>query len=157
MLRLRTRRIHWLVVSLIPLVTLLAYLIGRPARRQDAITPLVDSLEVLRGLADSCRTELDQGTAGFDDYDRRLDSLRTRVRDLEALDPRGVPADSYEVYLQVFEEYNDSVPGWTHRADSLRARWTHCRDLAETHNELADSVHDLLLKQLQEAERRRRR
>jgi hypothetical protein len=154
--RKRWRTGRWLLVALIPVGAAILYLMGRPPRRADVNAPLLDTLGILRVLADSCRADLEEGSSELNDYDRRLDSLRSRVRHLEAIDPRGIPADSYDLYMRVFDEYNDSVPGWTSRADSLRASWTRCRDLAETHNALADSLRRLLVKQLQDAQRNRR-
>jgi hypothetical protein len=66
--------------------------------------------------------------------------LREAVRGFESEAAGGVPARSYEQYLETFESYNSAVPVWEERADSLRARWASCRDLTERHNALIDSL-----------------
>lgn len=150
------RRLHpivWLVAALLAL--LLATDILRSRRRADEIAPLRENLRALRAAADSCRMALTGEEARLDAFDARLDSIRRRVRELESLDPRGVPADSYQTYLSAFDAYNDSVATWSGRADTLRSRWERCLAITEEHNELADSVRALLIRQLEEAESRR--
>jgi hypothetical protein len=71
------------------------------------------------------------------------------------MDPRGVPADSYEAYLETFDAYNDAVPGWSERADTLQAQWRRCRDVTEVHNQLADSLRQLMAARAAEAARER--
>lgn len=132
------------------------YQLTRPARRVDPTATLRDTLHVLRSAADSCRSEIDESASRLQAFDARLDSLRSRVREYEAIDPRGVPADSYEVYLEAFDRYNESVPGWSERADTLRERWARCTDLTQTHNALADSLRQLLLLQMEDRLRERR-
>jgi hypothetical protein len=134
----------WIAFAAVAIPVL--YVIGRANRPPALIPPLRDSLQVLRLAADSCRADLDRGTALLHAYDERIDSLRTRVRRFESLDRRGVPADSYEVYLGAFEQYNDSVAGWTARTDTLRVRLDRCRTLTETHNMIADSLRRLLVR-----------
>jgi hypothetical protein len=119
----------------------------RSSRARDPAALLADALGVLRAAAAACRSDLDVGTARLAVYDAQLDSLHGRVRAFEALDPRGVPADSYEVYLDAFHQYNDSAAGWSARADTLRARLASCRAVTERHNLLADSLRRLLIQQ----------
>ena len=121
----------------------LLVLVAGMIRRQQAVLGVRDELALLRTAVDSCQTALPAEASAFEAYGQRADSLRARVRALEAIDPRGVPADSYRVYLDAFERYNRSVDGWEPRADSLRARWARCRDLTERHNLLADSLRRL--------------
>lgn len=116
---------------------------ARPRRRARV---LQDDLRVARLAADSCRMSLSREEAEFQVYDDRVDSLRGRVRDYESLRPGGVPLDSFKAYMKTFGRYNDAVPGWRARADSLRGRWRRCRDLTVAHNELADSLRALLVK-----------
>jgi hypothetical protein len=126
------------------------YAIGRANRPPDLVGPLQDSLHVLRIGADSCRADLERGQTLLNEYDERLDSMRARVRRFESLDRRGVPADSYDVYLGAFDQYNDSVGGWSARTDTLRARLQRCRTITETHNVMADSLRRLLTGQMQQ-------
>lgn len=119
-------------------------LLGPPTPRE-RLTSLRDTLRARRAAADSCRRVLSYEEASFQDYDERIDSLRERVRGYEALDPEGVPADSYGIYLEAFDRYNDAVPGWEARAESLEAVWQECRALVREHNEMADSVRRLLV------------
>ena len=98
-----------------------------------------------RLAVDSCRMALSREQADFRAYDDRVDSLRTRVREYEGLHPDGVPADSFEAYMETFGRYNDAIPRWESRAESLRGRWRACRSLTDEHNELVDSLRDLLV------------
>jgi len=139
-----------------PLLTVVALLLGGaygawhlfgPPSTRERVASLRDSLRASRAAADSCQRALSYEEALFRDYDERVDSLRNRVRHYESLDPEGVPADSYEVYLETFDRYNDAVPAWRERADTLQTRWAECRTLIEDHNELADSVRTLLVEE----------
>lgn len=111
---------------------------------RDHLFALRDSIRVLRVSVDSCRARLDVQSSDFEAFDARIDSLRERVRGLEAINPRGVPADSYDIYLEAFDSYNDSVARWRQRADTVRARWAQCRDLTELHNTMTDSLRRML-------------
>lgn len=143
----------WVVAAALALM--LAWEVLSLRRGPDEIAPLRDELRVLRAAADSCQASMEGEQLSMEVFDARLDSLRSRVRELESRDPRGVPADSYQVYLSAFDRYNDSVATWTARTDTVRARWTRCRSITEAHNTLADSVRRLLIRQLEEAEERR--
>ena len=98
-----------------------------------------------RLAVDSCRMNLSRAEADFRAYQDRVDSLRGRVRAYESLRPDGVPVDSFDAYMKSFGSYNDAVPAWKARADSLRGQWRHCRDLAVAHNQLADTLRNLLV------------
>lgn len=100
-------------------------------------------LRALRAAADSCRSAVEDEEVRFRAYDQQLDSLRGRVDRLESLDPRGVPADSYDIYLEAFESYNRGVPGWEAAAESLEAHWRSCRRVVRRHNTVADSARAL--------------
>lgn len=133
----------------------LLYRFTRPPSFHEQVEPLVSTITAYRAFADSCQNALDQGSSGLESYDDRLDSLRLRVRALERMDPRGVPTDSYEAYLETFDAYNDAVPGWSERADTLQAQWRRCRDVTEVHNQLADSLRQLMAARAAEAARER--
>jgi len=140
----------WMFIAFAAVAIPILYAIGRANRPPDIIGPLEDSLRVLRIGADSCRAELERGQRMLNEYDERLDSLRARVRQLESLDRRGVPADSYDVYLGAFDQYNDSAAGWSARTDTLRAHLQRCRSLTELHNMIADSLRRLLTRQVKQ-------
>lgn len=110
----------------------------REARR------LQQELRTRRAAVDSCRRALSQEEAEFREYDEHVDSLRERVERYEELHPDGVPSDSFDAYMEAFGRYNDAVPRWEARAESLRVRWSECRGRAEEHNELADTLRELL-------------
>lgn len=115
---------------------------GAPTPRE-RLEELRHDLVALRSAADSCRDALAAEEASFQSYRSELDSLRGRVRAYEALDPRGVPADSYAAYLELFEAYNRGVRRWDAVSETLQAHWRECRRVAETHNLLADSARRL--------------
>jgi hypothetical protein len=149
--------VPWLVTAAALALAAGLYRVTRPDRAADANLALRDSIGVVRALVDSCRARVDETSAGIQDFTAQLDSMRARVRELEARDPRGVAADSYVIYLEAFDRYNESVPDWGQRADTLRALWAHCRDLATLHNTLADSLRRALVQQMEDALRERRR
>lgn len=97
-------------------------------------------IALARMAADSCRGSLMLLEADFQSFGESVDSLRTEVRGLEALDPRGVPEARYDEYMERFHAYNDSVSAWDARVDSLRAAEAACRVLVERHNLLSDSL-----------------
>lgn len=101
---------------------------------------LRDGLGRLRAASEECQIAVQREERAFEEYRAEVDSLRQEIRDFESLDDRGVPAEQYEEYLEAFDDYNESVPLWEERADSLRARSEACRALVERHNTLADSL-----------------
>jgi hypothetical protein len=143
-----------ILTAVLVLVSAALFLILRaPERPRDPLDPLADSIRVLRAAADTCRTRIDEARTQLDRFDSQLDSLHARLRALERIDPRGIPSDSYAAYLETFDRYNDSVPGWTARADALRASWSRCRDLTALHNALADSLRRELERQMERMRR----
>lgn len=133
-----------LLVVLAAAALLLTFLGSRVAleRRglRQELAGLREDVLRLRVASSECLAEIGMEEAAFREYHDRVDSLRDEILEFEALDDRGVPAEQYEEYLEVFERYNRSVPAWRARADSLQARWEACRDLVERHNTLADSL-----------------
>lgn len=117
-------------------------------RTRDELEGLRSELRALRAAADSCQVAVAQEEMLFRDYDRRVDSLRAEVTDYESLHPEGVPADTYSVYLETFDRYNDAVPAWRMQVESLRAHWEACRETVDAHNRHADSLR-LRLEQLE--------
>lgn len=135
-------RILLVIAGLIAGASLIKLILAEPSPREH-FHALRTELQSLRVVADSCQEAVTREQAEFDAYNARLDSLRGRIDSLESLDPRGVPADSYEIYLDAFERYNAGVPDWEPAAESLRAHWQACRALVRQHNELADSAREL--------------
>jgi len=117
--------------------------LGGPSLRAQ-IEEVRGELGELRGEVQLCRRELVLDEAEFRDFDGEVTALRTRVRGLESLHPEGVPADSYPAYLEVLELYNEAVPEWSRRADSLQGAWERCTALIQAHNHLSDSLRTLL-------------
>ncbi|MGH7575503.1 MAG: hypothetical protein ACREM1_10335 [Longimicrobiales bacterium] len=136
----RGRSAAWLLGISALFVFTATHRLARPTRPQEVTATLRDTALTLRAAAETCGRALDQNTANFESYAARLDSLRERVRRLEAIDPRGVPADSYPAYIDTYDEYNDSVPSWSAQADTLRAQWARCRGITRSYNVLADSL-----------------
>lgn len=97
----------------------------------------------LRVAADSCREAVEREEAELRATDARFDSLRARIDYFERLDPRGVPADSYEAYLDVFNAFNAGIPERAAAGDTLEAHYQACRELVSRHNQIADSARAL--------------
>lgn len=112
----------------------------RTERRE--LLRLRDDVVRARGAATECARDLAVEEAEFRVLDARVDSLRSVVDTLEALDPRGVPARRYGEYLTTVDSYNDEVDRWEAAAESLQASEDACRVQVETFNALADSVRD---------------
>jgi hypothetical protein len=129
-----------LAVALLGILT-----IGRTLQQPGAIAEMRSAVAELRAAADSCITALDMSQAELLEYNDRLDSLRLRVRGMETLPPRGVPADSYDIYLRLFRLYNDSAKEWEGRVESLQTERELCSALADRHNVAVDSLRRLLM------------
>jgi multidrug resistance efflux pump len=117
------------------------YLTPVPPRQR--LRALRQELAGLRSSADSCRSALESEEARLQASDARFDSLRNLIDYYEGLDPRGVPADSYEVYLDAFNTYNESIPERAAAGDTLKAHWEVCRGITAKHNAIADSARAL--------------
>lgn len=120
------------------------YMETRPPGPRERLEALRVELGSARASADSCRVAVEAREARFHRYGARVDSLRDRITEYEALDPDGVPGDRYAEYLETFDRYNETVPEWGERADSLQTEWEACRALTEIHNALADSARGML-------------
>ena len=148
-------RIGLPVLALVLVAAAVLYRFTRPPSFHERVDPLVTRIAQYRVLVEGCQDAIENNSSRLDSYDQQLDSLRSRVRALEQMDPRGVPMDSYETYLETFDEYNAAVPGWNERADTLQAQWTRCRAVTEMHNQLADSLRQLMAQRAAEAARER--
>lgn len=142
---MRRRVIGGVSAGIVLLAAAGIYSVSRMLSEPAEIAIMRDSLQVLRAGADSCRKTLERGQADLHAYNARIDSLRGRVHDLESHDPRGVPADSYAVYIGVVEQYNDSVDAWDPRVESLQEELESCRELTEAHNQAARTLRRLLV------------
>jgi len=100
-------------------------------------------LSIARQAADSCSSAIDREQASFEAYISRVDSMRGRIGDLESLDRRGVPADSYPAYLETVDSFNATVPEWEAVAETLRVHRQACEDIVRVHNAMADSARHL--------------
>jgi hypothetical protein len=101
--------------------------------------PSFPEVEELRAAVDQCTAELEAEQERFRAHEGAVDSLRATVFAYES-EERTVPAEEFDAYLEVFTAYNASVREWHERAAALEARWETCRDLAERHNALVDSL-----------------
>jgi hypothetical protein len=129
-----------LILSAFAFVVILTADLLIPPSPRELLRGMTPRLRELRAAADSCRDALANERSRLEASDARFDSLRQRIDLYEDLDPRGVPADSYEVYLEVFNEYNEGIPARAAAGDTLEAHWKSCRGIVEDHNALADSV-----------------
>ena len=141
---LRPRLRSWLIVAAIVVTGVLAFRGLRAVMNADPHAELRASISDLRARADSCRWNVDERAAELRAYDRRLDSMRSRVHAMEVLEGRGVPIDSYRVYMESFNRYNDSAAAWPPLEDTVRALDARCRAIAAQHNVLADSLRNLV-------------
>lgn len=103
-----------------------------------------EALQEQRRNAEACRMDVVTAEASFREYGERVDSLRARVGELEALHPEGVPADSFDLYLEAFDAYNRAVEGWDVRVEDLQQERSTCVETVERHNELSDSLRGIL-------------
>lgn len=110
----------------------------------DEITRIRDLLYQARVSADRCRGSLQTSEASLINLGLTIDSLRNRVDSFEAMDGRGVPAERYPEYLDIFDSYNDSVAVWEGRENRLRTTESACRATIEEHNALSDSLQAVL-------------
>lgn len=108
------------------------------------VTRLRGDLFQARAAADRCRGSLVNSESSLRDFDDVISELRAQVDSFEALDPRGVPEDQYDAYMESFESYNDSVAAWENRAERLRTAEAACRQTIERHNALSDTLRALL-------------
>jgi len=115
----------------------------RPRSPRQMFFDLRPDLQLARQDADSCRSALDVEEDSFRAVVQRTDSMRARIGGFERLDRRGVPVDSYRVYLETIDSFNSSVPDWAAAADSLSVHRDSCEALILRHNVLADSAREL--------------
>ncbi len=132
-----------LAISVVAFVAIVVIDLLTPIPPNERLRVLRQEMADLRMAADSCRQALSGEEARLRASDERLDSLKSLIDYYEGLDPRGVPADSYEVYIDIFNTYNEDIPARAAGGDSLQVHWATCRDLTEQHNAIADSARAL--------------
>lgn len=110
----------------------------------EEINRLRNELHRARVSSDRCRGSLQTSEASLRYLGLTIDSLRSLVDSFETLDGRGVPADQYPEYLEIFDSYNDSVASWEGRERRLRSAETACRSTIEEHNAITDSLQTVL-------------
>jgi chromosome segregation ATPase len=114
-------------------------------RTADRINQLRDELYRARVASDRCRGSLQTSEASLRALRVTIDSLRGRVDEFEAMDRRGVPAERYDEYIEIFDQYNDSVGVWDGRESRLRQADASCRETIEEHNALSDTLQAVLV------------
>jgi DNA mismatch repair ATPase MutS len=141
------------VVAALGVLGLGAFGISRLVERRATvreIRALRDGIYESRIAADSCRFSLAVEEGRLQRFSDLVDTLHAEVRDFEALDPRGVPEERYDAYLERFHAYNDSVAEWEARAERLRAHESECHAIIEVHNALSDSLRRRVAEELPE-------
>lgn len=138
----RPSRAAWVLLTVVgaAAIALLFLYLTHSTSPRERLEGMRHELHALRAAADSCRDAVGAEEARFRAFRSELDSLRDLVRDYEALDPRGVPADRHAAYLEIVAEYNRGVGRWEAVSEDLLANWRACRDLTELHNAVADSA-----------------
>jgi len=114
-------------------------------RTEEQINSLRDDIYRSRVASDRCRGSLQTSQAALLELSVSIDSLKRVVDGYETIPGRGVPAENYDAYMVVFDEYNDSVGVWEGREDRLRTAETACRTTIEAHNILTDSLQSVLV------------
>ncbi|UCC84561.1 MAG: hypothetical protein JSW46_06440 [Gemmatimonadota bacterium] len=112
----------------------------RPIPPDVQLRALRSQLSTARGAADSCQAALNEEEARLRTSDAHFDSLKSMIDYYEGLDSRGVPADSYDIYIAIFNDYNDAIPAREAAGDTLRAHEKACHAIIERHNVIADSA-----------------
>jgi hypothetical protein len=126
------------------LVTLGIITTARRLHSPNLIATATEARLQLRVAADSCQQALAERQAALHAFRAGLDSMRGRVTELESLDPRGVPVDSYPVYMQAYEQYNETAGTWDGRVTELQDELARCREIVQAHNEATDTLRRLL-------------
>lgn len=109
---------------------------------------LRESLDRVRGELDACLARRDRSEIRFQALTRETRRSRQELDSIEAMDPRGVPAEVYEAYIERVEDYNNtSIPEWERQADGLRELALQCDSLAWDHNQRVNSLRDFLVEE----------
>ncbi len=133
-----------LVLSLAAIMYFGATRLLEQQRAANEITRLRDQLYRARVTADRCQRSIASSEGALQEFRLRLDSLKARVDSFEALDPRGVPQEQYDTYMEAFTVFNDSAGSWELREEQLRTADSSCRDVIVRHNALQDTLQTVL-------------
>jgi chaperonin cofactor prefoldin len=112
---------------------------------QEKAENLRSEIQELQGRVDECLARRGSLEARFQQAVDRTEALGDRVRELESLDPEGVPAERYAEYLEVFDEYNESIPEWERLGEALREEGERCQRLADAHNQRLERLRELMV------------
>lgn len=104
-----------------------------------------EEVRLAQAEAERCMEELAASNLRFQSQTRQTRAFQSRIEALEALDARGVPADSYDIYLDMIDRFNASIEGWEMRGEALERTQQSCRELIEARNVLADSLRRILV------------
>lgn len=104
-----------------------------------------DDLREIRRQLNACLATQNRMEARFRSLADQTQWMREEVDRFEAMDPDGVPAQFYDEYLALVEEYNESIPEWERQAEGLQEYAQSCRTLVEVHNQWADSLRQALV------------
>jgi hypothetical protein len=145
-------RLFWTLVAGVVLISLAAStaaIVSRAAAESTRAQAeaLRDEVRQTRTELEWCLEERHRREAAFRRQEERTRELRSFIDRMEDLDPRGVPAEQYETYLEAVDEYNESLPEWDRRAEVVEQLSATCRELAEDHNLQADSLRTFLLEE----------
>ena len=113
-----------------------------PRARAEAVQ---NQVRLAQAEAERCLDDLETSSLRFDAQQRETRALEERIEVLQSLDDRGVPADSYEVYLEAVDRFNASIERWEMRGEVLESTQSECRSLVEERNLLADSLREILV------------
>lgn len=134
---------RWGVVLLIAVA--ISALTGWVQRRNYAASPR-GQMELAREQVrdaqagvDRCLEGLGMAEEAFVSQRTETEALRAQIRRLEAMDARGVPADSYVVYLETVDRFNASIERWGSRGDEVGGQYDTCRALIEDRNAKSDT------------------
>jgi hypothetical protein len=135
----RPLRVSFTIAGVMLAAIVLADLL-MPVPPRERLRAMRQELVARRAAADSCLSAIELEERQLQASDARFDSLRTLIQRYEGLDPRGVPADSYEAYLEAFNTYNEGIPAREAAGETLQVNWDACTAIVEHHNQLADSA-----------------
>jgi len=142
---------QWLLALVV-----LAFLAGGASRLQRIVRAnsavaaaerLREALGGVRARLDACLATRDGSELRFQSLARETRRLRQEVDSIEALDPRGVPEESYDAYLTRVEEYNVAVPEWERQAADLSTLALECDSIAQDHNGRVASLRRFLVEE----------
>lgn len=140
---------RWILGALVLAAVVVAAAVLEEVSR--ARSPLVaaeelrDDLSGIRAEVEACVSTRGQLELRFQALERETDRLRRQVDSIEALDPRGVPAEDYEAYLALVDAYNEAIPEWERQAGEIRDFSSRCDSLVRFHNARADSLRRFML------------